>query len=184
MNALAARPVLARSRGLTLVELMCVVTVTATVLGSAVPALSDLGRRQRLQSVAAELHADIGFARTLAIQRSAAVRLTWQPLADGGTCYMVHTGDADACDCADGGPAHCSAGAEAMRTVALTAREAITLSAATHSLQFDPRRNTVTPTATFRLADGHGHKLNLIVNILGRVRSCTPGGSMAGVKSC
>ncbi len=184
MKPLSARTIAARSNGLSLVELMCVATIAATVLGSAVPSLSDLGRRQRLQATAAELQADIGYARTIAIQRNAPVRLSWQALGDGGVCYMLHTGDADACDCAQGPQPQCRVGTEVIRTVAWSAREAITLTAATPSVQFDPRRSTVTPTATFKLGDGHGHRLNLIVNILGRVRSCAPGGSMAGMKPC
>lgn len=179
-----ARPTAAIARGLSLVEIMCCAAATATLLGSAFPALSDFGSRQRLQAAAAELHADIGLARSSAIQRGAAVRLSWQPLADGGTCYMVHTGDADACDCTHATQPVCRSGEQALRTVVLPGQQAITLSAATRSIQFDAHRNTVTPTATFRLSDSHGQRLNLVVNIMGRVRTCTPGTAMAGVKSC
>lgn len=180
----AAHRATPRSRGLSLVETMCCTAATATLLGGAAPALSEFGSRQRLQAVAAELRADIGLARSSAIQRGAAVRLSWQTLGNGDVCYMVHTGDADACNCAPGPQAQCHAGTESLRTVVLPAQQAITLSAATRSILFDAHRNTVTPTATFRLGDRHGHGLNVVVNIMGRVRTCSSGESMAGIRSC
>ncbi len=187
MNTLPSRFANRRSRpsrGLSMVELLCCASITATVLGSALPSLVDLGKRQRLQSAAAELQTDIHFARTAATLRGQPIRLSWQTMADGGTCYVVHSGEAGQCSCGAGPSAACSDGAQALRTVALPQRDAITLSAATRSLLFDSRRGTVTPTATFKLADGSGHALHLVVNIMGRVRSCSPDGQIGGVKRC
>lgn len=170
--------------GLSLVELTCALAVTATLLGSAVPSLTDFARRQRLLATASELQADIGLARTSAIQRGAPVRLSWQALPDGGACWMVHTGAADDCSCSTQAHASCRGDATVLRTAGLPPREAIRLDAASRSLLFDPRRGTVSPTATLRLDDRHAHALHLVVNIMGRVRVCSPEGRWAGYKGC
>lgn len=172
------------SRGLTMVELLCCASIAATVLGSALPSLVDLGRRQRLQSAAAELQTDIHFARSAAVQRNQPIRLSWQALPDGGACYVVHSGDADQCSCGAAQQTVCRDGAEAIRTAVLPPGDAITLAAATRSVLFDGRRGTVTPTATFKLADAGGRAMHLVVNIMGRVRRCSPDGQLGGVKRC
>ncbi len=187
MKALPSNPVNRRpcpSRGFSMVELLCCVSIAAVVLGSAVPPLVDLGRSQRLRSAAAELQTDIHFARTASMQRSQPVRLSWQAMPDGGACYVVHSGDAGQCSCGAEPSAVCRDGAQALRTVVLPPRDAISFGAATRSVLFDSRRGTVTPTATFKLADGGGRALHLVVNIMGRVRGCSPDGKLVGVKRC
>jgi type IV fimbrial biogenesis protein FimT len=55
---------------------------------------------------------------------------------------------------------------------------------ASKSLTFDPVKGTVTPTATLRVEARDGRAIHQIVNLLGRVRSCTPGGRVSDERSC
>ena len=173
-----------RARGLSLIESMCCAAVTATLMGSALPTFDDLAQRLRLQSAGAELLADLQLARSTAMLRAEPVRLSWQAVAGAGVCYVVHTGNATQCGCGADLAPHCEAGVEVMRAVVLPAADAISLTAATKSVLFDARRGTVTPTATFKLNDRRGRALHLVVNIMGRVRSCSPGAQLPGVKAC
>jgi type IV fimbrial biogenesis protein FimT len=172
------------ARGLSIVELLCCASIAATLLGTALPSLSGLGQRQRLQSAAAELQADLNLARTTALLHGQPVRLSWYALPTGGACYVVHSGDADQCSCGSGSTVECSAGAQPLRAVVLPAEQGITLTAATRSVLFDSRKGTVTPTATFKLGNRQGQAQHLVINVMGRVRSCSPGGQLAGVKAC
>ena len=178
--AARARPL----RGTGAVELLCCAAITATLAGAALPTLVDLAQRQRLRAAAAELQADLNLARSTALLRSKPVRLSWQSIPAVGSCYIVHTGDAEQCSCASDLTSRCDPQVQVVRTGMLPAAQSIGLSAATRSVLFDGRKSTVTPTATFKLSDSRGHTMHLVVNIVGRVRNCSPGGALAGVKPC
>ncbi len=49
---------------------------------------------------------------------------------------------------------------------------------------FDPVRGTTTPTATVRVVAADGRAIHQIVNIMGRVRACSPGGAVSGYRAC
>ena len=51
------------------------------------------------------------------------------------------------------------------------------------SIAFDPLHGTSTPTGTLRLVDGRGRAVHHVVNVMGRVRSCTPAG-VPGWRAC
>lgn len=171
-------------RGVSLVEMLCCVAVSATTLSSALPTLVDHAQRHRLQSAADQLRTDLQLARTAAMQRSEPVRLTWQALPGLGACYVIHTGGANQCGCGADLRPSCAPGVQTLRSAALPLADRIGLSAATRTLLFDARRGTVTPTATLKLSDDRGRALHLVVNIMGRVRTCSASAQMTGIKPC
>ncbi len=173
-----------RWRGLSLVELLCTLAISAMLLGGAVPLLNDLRQGQRLQAAAALLETDIHLARSTAISTGQSVRLVVQALQAGGSCYLLHTGGANACECTGEGVARCDAGARLLRIETLPQATGVTLAAIAHPLVFDGRKATVTPTATLRLASRDGRAIHQVVNIMGRVRSCSPAGSVGGLRPC
>ena len=177
---LASRP----QRGLSLVELLCVLAIGILLLGGTLPMLNDLRQGQRLQAVAALLETDIHLARSMAISTGQPVRLVVQALTTGGSCYMLLTGAADRCTCTDQGEARCEAGAQLLRVEGQSAATGVALAALPRPLIFDGRKATVTPTATLRLSARDGRTIHQVVNIMGRVRSCTPGGGVGGLRSC
>jgi type IV fimbrial biogenesis protein FimT len=51
------------------------------------------------------------------------------------------------------------------------------------SMRFDQTNGTVSPAGTIRVAT-NGSEVRHVVNIMGRVRSCSPGGSAKGYIVC
>lgn len=173
----------ARQHGVTLIEACMVIAISSVVVGTAVPGLQGLVETRRLSGAAAQLATDIQYVRTEAVVRNQAVRLSFHALADGA-CYVAHTGAAALCACGSSGPAVCSDGAEEIKTVHLPAAEKVSLQANVASVVFDPLHGTSTPTGTLRLIGTQGREVHHVINIMGRVRSCTPQGAMPGYRAC
>ena len=171
-----------RNRGFSLIEAAVVVAVTAIVATTAVPSLVSFLDGRRLDAAAHALAADVQFVRTEAVARNVAVRLSFHD-APGGTCWVVHTGLAAQCSCGDAPPAVCSGGAAEIKTVVLGAADRVSVRANVASIAFDPLHGTSTPTGTLRLVDATGRAVHHIVNVMGRVRSCTPSG-VPGWRAC
>ena len=176
-------PARQRSRGVTLIEACTVIAITSVVVGASVPGLQGLIELRRLNGSAALLATDIQFARSEAVSRNRALRLSFHPSADG-SCYVIHTGNAVQCTCSGSGPALCSGGAEEIKTVHLRAADKVALQANVGSVLFDPLHGTSTPTGTLRLVASAGQEIRHVVNVMGRVRSCTPLGTVAGYVAC
>jgi type IV fimbrial biogenesis protein FimT len=152
-------------------------------IGSSVPGLSSLRQRAELAGVAAQLETDIQFARGHAAAMNRSVRLSLSETS-GSTCYIVHTGSAADCSCTASGAAMCRGDAEALRAVSFAAQGPVQVRSSTKSMVFEPARGTVTPTATLRVEGRDGRALHQVVNLMGRVRTCSPAGSVAGERSC
>lgn len=174
-----ARP----ARGLSLVELLCTVAILLVLLGNALPMLGELRAQQLLRATADLLETDLQYARSLALTEGQPVRLSVQALADGQTCYLIHTGPAHACRCTGGGQSRCEPGQRLLRLAEQPLAMGVTLAPTERSLQFDGGKGTVTPTATLRVSDRDGRAIHQIINIMGRVRSCTPTG-LGGLRPC
>lgn len=171
-------------QGLTLVEALVVVAIGALVAAGAAPSLERLRQTRALLGAAAQVETDLQFARTEAIARNRALRVAFG--ANGsGSCLVVHTGGADDCRCAADGSASCAPGVQLLRQQRWTlAGDRVQLQAGVSGLWIDPVRGTVTPTATLRLVSADGRALHDVVNLMGRVRTCTPDGGVSGVRPC
>lgn len=170
-------------RGLTLVELMSAVCIGLVLLGQAVPSLRALRQDQLLRSIADTVNADVHFARSAALANDRNVRLAVQALPGGGSCTLVHTGAANACECTGGGLARCEAGAQLLRLTEQPSAGGAALTTVDKSLIFDASKGTVTPTATLVVADRDGRSVRQVINIMGRLRACSPTGA-AGFSRC
>jgi type IV fimbrial biogenesis protein FimT len=82
------------------------------------------------------------------------------------------------------GPAVCTGRATEIKTVQLPTTERIALLANVGSIAFDPLHGTSTPTGTLRLVAPNGRAIHHVVNVMGRVRSCAPSGTVAGYRPC
>jgi type IV fimbrial biogenesis protein FimT len=171
------------TRGVTLLELAVVIAVTAIVAATAVPELGSLVAARRLEGAATSLAADLQFARSEALARNRSLRLSVRGGVDA-TCWIVHTGAAADCDCSAAAGVVCMPGASAIRSVVLPAGERVSVAANVASIVFDPLHGTSTPTGTLRLVDTRGRSIHHIVNVVGRVRSCSPAGAVVGYPIC
>lgn len=156
--------------------------VVAALASAGLSLLGGSSRQRKLEALAAELAADLRAARTEAVLRNASVSFTVNSSA-AGSCYVVHTGPANACDCLAGPQAHaslCVSGAQDIKTVRLPAG-AMSLQANVATMTFDPVNGTTTPAGTLSLIGMRGETIRHIVNVMGRVRSCVTASTEAVV---
>ena len=170
-------------RGLTLIEGCIVLAIASVLVGTAVPSFDGMLKNRRLEGRAAELAIDLRYVRSEAVARNEGVRISFRQTA-GGSCALIHTGAAADCTCDVSGAAQCINGAVALKTTVYSAGSGASLQANVASMRFDPNNGTVTPAATVRVVGVDGRAIHHVVNILGRVRSCSPGGSVRGVAAC
>jgi type IV fimbrial biogenesis protein FimT len=176
MNLLPTR----RQRGLTLIESCITLAIGAVVLGTTVPSFQQAHERRHLEGVAAQLRTDIFHARSLAVARNENVRIG---VSAAAACYVVHTGAAGACSCSADGSASCTGDAALLRQVAIDGNK-LSLTSNSPSMLIDATLGTVTPTGTVRLVGRSGAAIHLVVNIMGRVRDCSPAPGLPGHPAC
>jgi type IV fimbrial biogenesis protein FimT len=177
------KPIQRSQRGVTWVETCVVLTILGLTSGAAVPAMGKLIDTRRLEGTAVQFATDVQLARSEAVARNQPVRIA---LFNGalGSCYVVHTGAAGQCTCNAAAAAVCTGGAREIKTADLPASRGVTLAANTSSVLFDPLHGTSTPSATFRVLGRQGQAIHQVINVMGRVRSCTPTGGVAGYPAC
>jgi type IV fimbrial biogenesis protein FimT len=171
------------ARGVTLLESVVVTAVVAVAASAAVPGLGSFKDRQALVGAAAEFETDVQHVRSLVVAGNGTLRISFNE-RDGAGCYIVHSGGANDCECGAAGAAICRNGAESQRMVGFAAGGPVSLNPNVRSIVFDPVKGTSTPTATVRFVGRDGAAVHQVVNVLGRVRSCSPGKAVAGYKAC
>jgi type IV fimbrial biogenesis protein FimT len=182
MDTLQLRKARRHHAGLTLVEALITLAVSALALGTAAPGFDQLRERRQVEGAAAQLETDIQHARSLAAAQSRPVRMSFEAAADA-SCYVVHTGSAGDCRCSANGEAVCRGSAQALQTVRWDAGTALRVVSNSPSILFDATRGTATPTATIKVQGRHV-AIHQVVNLMGRVRSCTPAAPLPGYRAC
>jgi type IV fimbrial biogenesis protein FimT len=168
-------------RGFTLTEALIGVAVSAIAAGTVLPNFGAALERRRVEGAAAQLETDLQLTRSLAVAQNRTVRFEIASDAHG-TCTIVHNGSVGDCTCAPQG-AVCVPGVEIHRSQYHPAAVGVAVQANVSSMVFDPLKGTVTPTATLRV-EGPRVSIRHIVNIMGRIRSCSPDAAMPGYKAC
>ncbi len=176
-------------QGLTLLEMLVAMGLVAIVATSAAPSMAALMEQRRIEAVASELATDLQSARSQAVARNQVLSMSLKPSASSAACYLVHTGEPSACGCvADSASATCTAPAQLIKAVFIKERGDLVLRASSASMRFDPLHGTVTPTATWRVNNrktGTNYReVAQVVNVMGRVRSCSPDAAMPGYAAC
>ena len=179
------RPIRARHlpRGLSQIDGLIALAVAVIVLGTAIPNFGAARERRHVEGVAAQVRTAVMHARSLAVSQDRAVRLRVESSA-AGSCYVVHTGPQNACSCLHPTEPVCTAAGRSLHAQYLVAGGAVVLSANVGTMLFDPTVGTTTPTGTLSVRGRSGAELRQIVSIMGRVRSCSPNGTVAGHPAC
>ncbi|WP_164885163.1 GspH/FimT family pseudopilin [Rubrivivax rivuli] len=172
-----------RNRGLSLIESLMAVAIAAVITGATLPGFRDALELRRLDGAAAQLHTDLQLARSEAVARNRSLRISYAQQAET-SCYVVHTGPAGACTCTAGTAPVCTGTAEALRSVQFHAGDGIRLRSNVASMVLDPTKGTVSPTGTLRLQGSEGRAVHMVVNIMGRARTCSPAGTVRGHPVC
>lgn len=174
---------LGKQIGWTLPEQLVIVVLVSllTVLGLA--GLLEAKDRRRMDSLVATLETELQFARSEAVARNETVRVRFRSDA-GGSCYVMYTGRPGQCTCQSEGRAQCVGQGEVLRTAIQRAGDGIRVSSSAAEIAFDASRGTVTPTTTLRLENLRGDRVNLVVNLMGRLRNCSTNAGYTGYAAC
>ncbi len=172
-----------REAGLSLIEALVAMTVAAVVVGLTATAFESSVTRRHLEGTAAQLETDIHFARSLAAAHQQSLRISFAA-HPGGSCYVLHRGPAAHCSCDTTGEPVCQGPATVLRTVHQDQASPVRVMSNVRSIVFDPVKGTSTPTGTIRIVASDGKALHQVVNLMGRVRSCTPRPGLAGYPPC
>jgi type IV fimbrial biogenesis protein FimT len=175
------------SRGFTVIELMIVVAIAAILASLAAPSFRSLLDRQRVRSAAANLSADIQYARSEAVRKNAPVTVSFS--ADSSPwCYGIAS-DSTACDCN-------TAGSCTLKTVRGDELDNVVMALAGGSgFTINPRQGQIsavagggsggaTTSVTFSSITTANAQLQSRLNALGRVSQCAPGGTLPGYVPC
>lgn len=172
-----------RQRGLTLIEACATLAIASILVGTAAPSFIDTKTKLTLDGSAGELVTDLYLARSAATAHQQGARVSFHTVPSG-SCVVVHTGDTADCHCDAGGVAQCSGGAALIKGSYYPSSRGVNVSANVASIRFDPTHGMATPAGTVRLTTAGGPTVHHVVNIMGRVRSCSPGASAKGYKAC
>ena len=170
-------------RGLTLIEICIVLAILSILVGTAMPSFEKTKQKLALDGTAAEMSTDLRYVRSEAVARNEGVRVSFRSVA-GGSCTLIHTGSASDCQCAADGTAQCDSGATLLKSLFHRTGDGVAVSANVGSMRFDPINGTVTPAGTVTMVNSNGQSVRHVVNIMGRVRSCSPGGAVKDVRAC
>ena len=169
------------SYGLTLVELLVVVAISAILLAVAIPSFFSLINASRLRGAADILMADFRLTMTESSKRGDNVLVSFQRDSDGSNwCYGLSA--LTSCNCREANSCLIN---DAEHVVRGTNFAGI-LATPTHSnYWFKPKRATITAgNITFTARDGK--QLRVLVSGYGRIRPCSPSGNsnISGVPIC
>ena len=171
------------SRGLSLIESLVSLGLMASAAAVAVPGLTQWRAQLAVQQAAAEFETDVHLARSLALSRNESLRLSFAGDASA-RCWVVHSGPRDACRCTPEGEPVCSADARAYRQGVLPSALPVRLDVNVGAITFEATHGTASPAATVRFSAPGSKSVHQVVGIMGRVRSCVPGGGLPGYRAC
>ena len=169
--------------GVTLVEACVALAVLAVIAGTTAPSFGASLIRHKVEGLADQVRTDIHYTRSSAVAGNRPLRMSFTN-SDAGSCYVIHTGEAGQCVCAGDGAAQCETGAQALKAVFVPSGTAVQLQSNVPSIVFDPEHGTATPTGTIKVVGERVGAIHDIVNVMGRVRSCSPLPALPGHKPC
>ena len=170
-------------RGLTLIEICVTLAIVGILAGTALPSFRETNKKVVFDGSVGELVTDVHLARSEAAAKQQGVRISFHSVATG-SCALVHTGSTADCACDSAGTAHCTHAATLIKSSFYPASRGVSVAANVASIRIDPTHGMATPAGTVRITADNGAAVNHVVNIMGRVRSCSPNGAVKGYKVC
>jgi type IV fimbrial biogenesis protein FimT len=157
------------AKGLTLIELMVVVSIIGILAVIAYPEISDSIERQKIASAAETISSDFKWAKSESIKRNDDIIIDLVAGANGSWSYTISDSDG------------------VIRTTTAANNSDFSEITMTHGFGaddtgFDPIRGTAHEANTVSLS-GPNHDLDIVLSPLGRIRICAPSG-LGGYESC
>lgn len=174
----------ANIRGVTLIELMIVIVITAVLLTLAIPAFQDTIDRNRLKAVTDTLYGDFQFAKTEAIKRNENIVVDFTTSNGGATwCYGISSANCN-CNQTSVSAADACVIDNVLKVVKSTdyANVSMTPSA---DFSFDNVRGTVNG-GNVTLNSARAKETKVVLSGLGRIRICSTSGTanVSGYSVC
>jgi prepilin-type N-terminal cleavage/methylation domain-containing protein len=164
-------------RGVTLIELMIVIVITAILLAISVPAFQDTIDRNRLKAVTDTIYGDLQFAKSEAIKRNQPIVVDFT--GSGETwCYGFKLGSAASCNCNQSDVSQadaCFIDTNVLKVVKSTDYKGVSITPSA-DFSFDNVRGTVN-AGNVTLNSPRSKQTKVIVSGLGRIRICSPSGT-------
>ena len=184
-----------RGRGLTLVELMVTVAITAVLMAAAIPSMREMIAKRRVVGVTNDLVTDLRYLRSVGIQNNTMVELDFGS-NQASTCYMLSTTRGSflpsSCDCTN--PASCNGVGPvptAFKTVSLPRSDGVTLSSNASPIQFVglsamPCLTNWCGAATISvtISSSLGGTTKVWTNANGRAFACSVSGQQSNFPAC
>ena len=175
--------------GFTLVELMLTITVLAVLATIGAPTMQEMLARNRLKAAAQALTEDLQWTRSEVIRRNRHLFLTVDSEA---WCYGI--AERKDCDCrlrdlsAERACRLSTAGEPMLKIVSGVdfpgiRIEGTTFTGSPRGTGFEPRRATARG-GSLTFASGRDAELRVVLSLLGRVRLCSPRGTVTGFPPC
>ena len=166
-------------RGVTMIECCITLAIAGILAGSALPSFKESLDKRRVEGLSSEVGTDLRDARSEAVARNIGVRVSFYQ-----GCYVVHTGARADCQCDGSGPAVCTGDAVELKTVNSAEARGVQVVSNVSSLRFDQTNGTTSPTGTVCTVPANGRSVHHVVNIMGRVRTCSPAAAGALCAPC
>lgn len=183
--------------GLTLVEMLVAVAVLGVLLAVAIPSLVDMMERRRIAAVAGELAGIFNYAKSEANVFVSQDQLTLhlEPMTDmQASCARLVTASLfDNCSCGTASADVCSQTSKMLRELIVPKDTGISFEAAgdwgamdSNVVYFSRNAhfNDVSNVRVTVKGQRTGAQLQIQYNSIGRVRTCSPGGTMSGYPAC
>lgn len=178
-----------RKAGFSLIELMVVVAVLAIIVTIAAPNLQIFIDKNRVVGAAEAVYNQVQQARSEAVKQSASMEMVFSD--ETAWCSGFSRQGATPCDCTDDldGEAPCGILADGQTMVLKVLKGAdyrgVTMvDVAVASIVFDGVRGTTGMDESVTLQSEMGRQMQVEINPLGRVRLCSPNGSVGGYPEC
>jgi len=161
-----------RSAGLSLLETCICLAILGVLALPALQAMKDLRDRRRLHAVAEQVFVDLQFARSESVRSGSTIHLSFADLGEG-SCYWMHIGKTSDCACDHAGQVSCAATGALLRSHWQPRSTATLIRANVNRMTFKGEQGTVSSAATIEVSNGSGSRVQHIVSIMGRIRSCS-----------
>ncbi len=192
-------------RGISLIEVMVAVGVLAILVSVAAPSLADMLNRRRVAAVAAELSNDLAFARSeVALRPSSNVTIFFKQTPSMSCYTMAYFGGVGVCDCTLGPGNSCGSGVSnqvpEIKTTQVQRNVGVSIVAPVKGTRVgmlsqvgftspqlttsSPNIDAATPNFVVNVNGSRGSSLQVRLNGMGRVETCSTDGTFTGYKPC
>lgn len=170
-------------RGFTLIEMMISVAVLIVLVAIVAPSFNHFFDKYRVKRAADTLSSFLINAKSEAIKRNKSVSTV---LTGNGATWCAGMTENATCNCTT--TSACQIDGQD-RVISSTAYKGVkllgpTTTTAPHVFEFKTQRGTVVGNNSVQLESAAGLKLNVVVSLVGRIKLCSPSGSVSGYPSC